>query len=67
MPSNATDFNQILNKASSGHMQIIQNVIQGHQLQSGTSKASSTPARTLEMSSILEGVLVPLQIIIEPY
>ena len=30
---------------------------QGHQPQSGTSKASSTPARTLEMSSIFEGVL----------
>ena len=30
---------------------------QGHQPQSGTSRSSSTPARALEMSSILEGVL----------
>jgi hypothetical protein len=30
---------------------------QGHQPQSGTSKSSSTQARTLEMSSIFEGVL----------
>ena len=30
---------------------------QGYQHQSGTSKSSSTPARTLEMSLIFEGVL----------
>ena len=30
---------------------------QGYQTQSGTSKSSSTPAKTLEMSSIFEGVL----------
>ena len=30
---------------------------QGHQPQSGTSKSSSTPAKNLQMSSILEGVL----------
>ena len=36
---------------------------QRHHPHSGTSKSSSTPARTLEMSSIFEGVLVAFKLI----
>ena len=36
---------------------------QGQQPQSGTSKSSSTPARTLEISSIFEGVLDAFKLI----
>ena len=36
---------------------------QGHQTQSGISKSSSTPAKTLEISSIFEGVLDAFKLI----
>ena len=36
---------------------------QGHQLQSGTSKSSSAPAKNLQMSSIFEGILDAFKLI----
>ena len=57
MPSNSTDFNQILNRASSEHMQTIQNVIKDTSPSQEHPQSSSTPAKTPEMSSIFERVL----------
>ena len=44
IPSNSSDFNQILNIAPSGHVDHPKHH-QGHHPQSGTSQSSSTPAR----------------------
>ena len=57
MPSNSTDFNQILNRASSEHMQTIQNVIKDTSPSQEHPQSSSTPAKTPEMSSIFDRVL----------
>ena len=58
MPSNSSDFNQILR-----HMQTMQKCHQGQQPQSGTSKLPSTPARILEISLIFERVLDAFKLI----
>ena len=58
MPLNSTDFNQILNIAPSGHLHTIQDVIKDTSPSQKQKKSSSTPARTLEISSIFEGSLV---------
>ena len=47
--SNSTDFNQILNRASSEHMQTIQNVIKDTSPSQEHPQSSSTPAKTPEM------------------
>ena len=57
MPSNSTDLNQILNRASSEHMQTIQNVIKDTSPSQENPQSSSTPAKTPETSSIFEKVL----------
>ena len=57
MPSNSTDFNQILNRASSEHMQTIQNGIKDTSPSQEHTQSSSTLAKTPEMSSIFERVL----------
>ena len=57
MPSNSSDFNEILNIAPSGHMQTIQNVIKDTSPSQEHPQSSSTPAKTPEMSSIFERVL----------
>ena len=56
MPSNSSDFNQILNIAPLGNVETIQNVIKDPG-SSQDKKIISTPDRNLQMSSILEGVL----------
>ena len=53
MPSNSTDFNQILNLAYSGHMQTIQKVIKDISPSQERPASSKPPA----MSSIFESVL----------
>ena len=63
MPSNSTDFNQILNRASSEHMQTIQNVIKDISPSQENLQSSSTPAKTPEMSSIFERVLDAFKLI----
>ena len=63
MPSNSSDFNQILNIASSGHMQIIQNVIKDTSPSQEHPQSSSSPAKTPEMSSIFERVLDAFKLI----
>ena len=57
IPSNSSDFIQILYIASSGHMQTIQNVIKDTSPSQEHPQSSSTPAKTPEMSSIFERVL----------
>ena len=54
MPSNSTDFNLILN---------IQNVIKDTSPSQEYPQSSSTPAKTLEMSSIFERVLDAFKLI----
>ena len=58
MPLNSTDFNHILNISRT--LTLLGDHPKHHKLhqpQSGTPKSSLTPARTLEMSLIFEGVL----------
>ena len=62
MPSNSTDFNQILNIAPSGYLQTIHNVIKDTSPSQEHPQSSSTPAKTLEMSSICERVLDALKL-----
>ena len=57
MPLNSTDFNQILNITSSGHVQTIHNVIKDTRVSQEHPQKSSTPAKSPEMSSIFEKVL----------
>ena len=57
MHSNSSDFNQILNIAPSRHMQNIQNVTKDTSTSQEHPQSSSTPAKTLETSSIFESVL----------
>ena len=57
MPSISSDFNQILNIASSGHMHTIQNVVKDTSPSQEHLQSSSTPAKTPEMSSIFDRIL----------
>ena len=56
MPSNSTDFNQNLNRASSEQMQTIQNFIKETSPSQEHTQSSSTLAKTPKMSSIFERV-----------
>ena len=54
MPLKSTDFNQILNIAPSGHVEIIQNIIKDT---SPNQEHQNNCQLHLEMSSIFEGII----------